>query len=56
MSKDEKYVFLFINNAAPKIQKKFAVLCGRTGRTCLPPALNITMYKYIKTYYYMKYG
>jgi len=33
------YILLFINNAAPKIPKKFTALCVHTSRTCLPPTL-----------------
>lgn len=39
MSSGEKYIFLFINDAAPKVTKKYTALCGQTGHTCFPPAL-----------------
>jgi hypothetical protein len=29
MNNDEKYIFLFINDTAPKIPNKFAALCDR---------------------------
>lgn len=31
MSNGEKYIILFINNAASKITKQFAALCSRIG-------------------------
>lgn len=41
MSNSEKYIFLFINDVAPKILKKCATLCSCTGHMCVPSVLDV---------------